>query len=95
MVRLPTDTRRNERTKRKLLGLRWYQSRLRCQEQAMCGAFLTSQTVLVRVSQEQLSWRPLASLRVRLTPQKCPFEDAVCNMSLLKFFELIENSLQS
>ena len=32
-------------------------------------------------SQEQLSWRPLASLRARLTPQKCPIEDAKCNKS--------------
>ena len=44
----------------------------------MCGAFLTSQTVRARDSQEQLRWRPLASLRVRLSPQKCPLEDAIC-----------------
>ena len=33
---------------------------------------------LVRGSQEQLSWRPLTPLRVRLAPQKRPLEIAKC-----------------
>ena len=77
-VRFTTATRRYKRTGKNCLAYGWYHIQLRRQEQAVCKAFLTSQLDMVCVSQEQLSWRPLTPLCVRLASQKRPLEDAIC-----------------